>query len=83
YFRHAGITALVVWLAGFALLQVLVTAALRRSLRRRVADAVGADLGRLQMADLASQVERLDLLRDSVVPADVRPRGRSRAHHQE
>lgn len=83
YFRHAGITALVVWLAGFALLQVLVTAALRRSLRRRVADAVAADLGRLQMADLASQVERLDLLRDSVVPADVRPRGRSRAHHQE
>ncbi len=84
YFRHAGITALVVWLASFLLLQILVTAAVRRSLRRRVADAVAADLGRLQMADVASQVERLDLLVERVVPADVRPRrGRPRAHHQE
>ncbi len=60
YFQHAGITALVVWLASFLLLQAIVGAALRGTLRRRVAAALADSVGGQQLDGLWGQIERLD-----------------------
>ncbi len=42
YFRHAGIAALVLWLLGFVLFQIVASLALRAPLRRQMARALHA-----------------------------------------
>jgi hypothetical protein len=61
YFRHAGIAALVLWVLGFVLFQIIASLALRAPLRRQMAQALQAtfaDLG----SPLQQQLAALDAL---------------------
>lgn len=60
YFRHAGIAALVVWLASLAVLQVIVAVALRRALGRRAAGLLASDAGGSRLMSLQRQLAALE-----------------------